>query len=912
MRFRVLGPVRMTHGTPSATKPRAVLATLLMHTNTVVSTHTLIDELWSMEPPRTASTTLQVYVSQLRKALLEGLRDGAAGQPLLTRPPGYLLQVPADDLDLAVFESLRGEGRAAYARREFGEASRLLGSALGLWTGPALAGIPHGPTLETSAIRLNELRTEVLEQRIAADLRLGRHHELAGELLALVNDHPLRETLHGHLMVALYRSGRQSDALQAFHRARRALVDELGVEPGPVLKQLLERILASDPSLSWRESETDGEGGAGASDSAGSSVVPGSSGAVAHAGPPVWLPPTVADFTGRERHLSVGARALAGEIPSVSRVLSLSGRAGAGKTALAVQLAHDSAELFPDGRVLVNLRDAGGRAVEPGKALVTLLRRLRTPATEAAEGAGDRLPTTESELTDLLHRRTEGRRMLLVLDDAVSEAQVRPVLSGAVDSTVLLTSRRTLGALEGARHLVVDVLSAEEAERLLVSCGGPRMREDPDAVAEIARLCGNLPLALRVAAAGLAARPHWTAGGLARRLGDERTRLAALALGDLDVRSSLLAVYRDVGDEERHAFRMLGLAPLPDFPLWSAAALLSTDLPGAERHVDELVRAHLLEARQRPGRLTRCATASIRCSGRWRWRYLPRRCRSRCPGRRSGSAVPSWPWPGTRTGCLRRAVTSWSSRQGRRPGSLRGSWWARPRCSGSRRRPPAFWRRCARPTVRGCGSRAARSPSAAAGYYEANALWDDWQSSHELALDAARQAGDGPAEAVITRSLGDLAWQRHETSLAVDRYRFAWHLFTRHGRRVAAGRCQSGESDVLLGLGRVARAERGYARALSVSHAHADARGSADALRGLALVCLREGRTEEALARLEACESAARFVGDERWRAYARRTAAAVRASTAAGRDPVPAGMPLEVRPGVWLFSPGHTGHRAA
>lgn len=912
MRFRVLGPVRMTHGTPSATKPRAVLATLLMHTNTVVSTHTLIDELWSMEPPRTASTTLQVYVSQLRKALLEGLRDGAAGQPLLTRPPGYLLQVPADDLDLAVFESLRGEGRAAYARREFGEASRLLGSALGLWTGPALAGIPHGPTLETSAIRLNELRTEVLEQRIAADLRLGRHHELAGELLALVNDHPLRETLHGHLMVALYRSGRQSDALQAFHRARRALVDELGVEPGPVLKQLLERILASDPSLSWRESETDGEGGAGASDSAGSSVVPGSSGAVAHAGPPVWLPPTVADFTGRERHLSVGARALAGEIPSVSRVLSLSGRAGAGKTALAVQLAHDSAELFPDGRVLVNLRDAGGRAVEPGKALVTLLRRLRTPATEAAEGAGDRLPTTESELTDLLHRRTEGRRMLLVLDDAVSEAQVRPVLSGAVDSTVLLTSRRTLGALEGARHLVVDVLSAEEAERLLVSCGGPRMREDPDAVAEIARLCGNLPLALRVAAAGLAARPHWTAGGLARRLGDERTRLAALALGDLDVRSSLLAVYRDVGDEERHAFRMLGLAPLPDFPLWSAAALLSTDLPGAERHVDELVRAHLLEARQRPGRLTPVRygfhsllrALALEVLAEEVPQQVPRATERLC---RAFLAVARYA-DGLLAPGRDQLEFEAGTPAGISPGELVGTaplQWFQEEATGlleavRQAHGAGLWQPC-------CAL-----ASAAAGYYEANALWDDWQSSHELALDAARQAGDGPAEAVITRSLGDLAWQRHETSLAVDRYRFAWHLFTRHGRRVAAGRCQSGESDVLLGLGRVARAERGYARALSVSHAHADARGSADALRGLALVCLREGRTEEALARLEACESAARFVGDERWRAYARRTAAAVRASTAAGRDPVPAGMPLEVRPGVWLFSPGHTGHRAA
>nr|WP_231633313.1 BTAD domain-containing putative transcriptional regulator [Streptomyces clavuligerus] len=221
--------------------------------------HSLIDELWGTEPPRTATTTLQVYVSQLRKILAEDEHgadrppEGAepAGGLLLTRAPGYLLQIPDQEnaFDLPCFERLRNDGRAAHQERDFARASRLLHEALALWSGPALSGIPHGVRLESAAIRLDELRMEVLEQRIVADLRLGHHQELAGELLALANEHPLRETLHGHLMVALYRTGRGSDALRVYGRLRHSLVEELGVEPGPGLARLHERVLRRDPAL---------------------------------------------------------------------------------------------------------------------------------------------------------------------------------------------------------------------------------------------------------------------------------------------------------------------------------------------------------------------------------------------------------------------------------------------------------------------------------------------------------------------------------------------------------------------------------------------------------------------------------------------------------------------------------------
>ncbi|MCN9242403.1 NB-ARC domain-containing protein [Streptomyces sp. RY43-2] len=913
----MLGPVRMTPRTPSAAKPRAVLATLLVQSNTVVSTHALIDELWGAEPPRTATTTLQVYVSQLRKALLADSGEAAVEtgpvQPLLTRPPGYLMRIAPEDLDLTVFESLRAEGRAAYGRREYGAAAQALSRALGLWTGPALSGVPHGPSLETSAIRLNELRAEVLEQRISAELRLGLHQELVGELMALAHEHPLRETLHCHLMVALYRCGRQSDALQVYHQARRSLIDELGVEPGPVLSRLLERVLASDPSLAWHREPAhrltpvggSGVGGSGRAAEGGRDT-----------GPTVWLPPAVSDFTGRKGQLAYGERLLASD-PSVrNKVLVLSGRAGAGKTALAVRLAHDAGDRFPDGRVLVTLRDAGGRPVEPRAALATLLRRLRGPRAGAAAGTdsgADPLPLSEAELAELLHRRTEGRKMLIVLDDAASEAQIRPVLSAVPDSTVLVTSRQVLGALESVRQLALDVLSAQEAEALLAACGGQRMRDDPEAAKEIARLCGRLPLALRVAAAGLAARPHWTAAGLAQRLRDERTRLAALSLGDLDVRSSLLTAYLDVGEEARHAFRILGLAALPDFALWSAAALLATDRTEAERLTEELVRAHLLEARRRPGRLTpvrygfhallRSLSLEVLAqeSPQEGPAAVERSCRAFLALARHADArlAPGRDRLADKAEPLAMTALSGAEVVGGAP--LR---WFQEESAG-------LSEAVRQAHAHGLWSLCCSLASAAAGYYEAGALWDEWEATHDLALDAARRSGDVHAEAVILRSLGDLAWQRRRTSSALDRYRLAWHLFTRHGDRTAAGRCLSAEADVLLGMGRTAQAERAYEHALSVSRSDDDARGSAEALRGLALVAQREGRHEEALARLEECASAARSAGDHRWTEYARRTASALRTALASGRSAAVSSVPLEVRPGIWLFLPSRPVQRA-
>ncbi|GHB40845.1 DNA-binding SARP family transcriptional activator [Streptomyces umbrinus] len=245
MRFRVLGPVCLEPRTPSAPKQRAVLATLLVRAGAVVPAGALFDELWPDGPPRTAATTLQVYVSHLRKALTQG---GHGRGPLETRPPGYLLRVEPGELDLRRFEELLSRGRAAFGACDFAAASRELTEALALWSGPALSGVPQGEVLTAAAVRLDELRFEALELRIEADLRLGRHHEVTGELMELARAHPLREQLHCQLMEALRRAGRTTDALRAYRAVHRSLHEELGVTPGPALMRLHARVLSSHAS----------------------------------------------------------------------------------------------------------------------------------------------------------------------------------------------------------------------------------------------------------------------------------------------------------------------------------------------------------------------------------------------------------------------------------------------------------------------------------------------------------------------------------------------------------------------------------------------------------------------------------------------------------------------------------------
>ncbi|HEU5429493.1 MAG TPA: BTAD domain-containing putative transcriptional regulator, partial [Actinocrinis sp.] len=896
-----LGPVTVAPRTPTAAKVRVVLAVLLVRANETVSTESLIDELWDNSPPRTAGTTLQVYISQLRRILLEGdPAAGAHGRQLLTLPPGYCLQVAQDDLDLTRFEALHRAGKAAYERGDFATASSLLQEALGLWSGVALSGIPHGYTLSAAAVRLEELRMTALEQRLTADLRLGRHKELTGELMALTSEHPLRETLHAHLMVALFRSDRQSDALKTFARIRRSLVDELGIEPGPGLRHLHERVLRSDPNLLWREPAAV---------------------AAPLVAPVVWLPPSLPDFVGREEAIATALRAFPDRTGrAAAPILVLGGRAGVGKTTLAVELARRAADVFPHGRIFVQLRGPQGMALEPGEVIAHVLHRLDQAATadgtapatppDASASAStsatsaDAVPSSEPA-ADRLQRLTRGRRMLLILDDVATEEQVRPLLAAVPGVFVLMTTRRTLAGLDGARHLVLDVLKPREAQQLLEEIAGSRITDDPESALEIARLCGYLPLGLRVAGAGLAARPHWTAAALAQRLDGEGAGLAELVAGDLDVRASLLVGYREADPAHQWAFRLLALAPVPSFALWSAAALLNDTLPRTERIVDQLLQSYLLEVRQsareyplRYGyhRLLRALALELLGGDDpiTVTAAIERLCTACLAVARHADAMLT---PGrvpyeARYGTV---VSESFDKVAQLVGATPVHWF--------QEEGPGLVDAVRRAHTAGLWPLTWQLAECLSGYFDARAAWPEWSETHSLALDAARRERDALAEAAVLRSLGDLAWQQQRVRQAAMHYEDARTLFLAARDHGGAARCLIGLGDVQLSEGDPRSAAKTYADALGQCAQIGDERGRADALRGLAVVELQCGHAEESLQTFAAFAEVAEQLGDRRWIQFAHRTRAWILERAVDWSDPREQWAPqaVEARPGIWV-----------
>ncbi|WP_306192810.1 AfsR/SARP family transcriptional regulator [Streptomyces sp. MK5] len=874
MRFRLLGPLQVEPQTPSAAKLRTALAALLVGANTVVSTDNLVDELWGADPPRTVTTTLQVYISQLRKLLSAGADDGIGRAFIETRPPGYMFHTDPEDLDLHAFEDLRARGEEAYSRGKFAAAGEALHAALGLWRGPALTGVVRGQRLEAAASRLQLLKTESLEQRIAVDVWLGRHRRLTGELTGLVEEYPLRETLHAHLIVALYRSNRQSEALTVYERIRRSLAEEMGIDPGHALRELHQRVLRSEPITHFDECLD------------GRAVVEVRSAPA----PVVRLPRPARGMTGRDGQLEAAEAQLrgAGGVDPV-HVLGITGAAGVGKTAFAVELARRTADRHPGGQVFVSLRGADGEPLHARAVLLRLLRLLRT---------GPECPSPDpdagiDELSDLLQVTVAGRLLLLVLDDASCAAQIEPVTAAATASTVVITSRKPVSGLDGTRTFPLPPLTTDAAVELLRAQAGVPL--EVDSATHIARLCGCSPLALRSAATALARHPRWSGAGLRARLADERARLDVLALGDQDVRGRLLTGYRELDDAERHAFRMLALAPQPDVAPWCAAALLGTTADHVERAVEGLVRAGLLGTRPSGGGqvryvgdgLSRALAAELlaerdpqeirRATTRLctAYRALARYADDLLsPGARETGGPgageqdhPDWLVPHQAVGATplrwfaeERAGIAATLRRAHDAGLWQLTWTL----------AEAFLR-----------------------YLEAGGEWEEWDGLARLALTAARRAGDPSAEASILCSQGALAWQRRQFVLAGTHYEAARSRALEASARRTEARALIGLADVALGLGGVVKAGRIYAKASLLCRAEGDLRGLADARRGLAFAALRCGDPATALQRLAECEQAAGELRDRRWHAYARRAAAGLRLGS------VP-GDPLELRPGVW------------
>ncbi|MGW1139298.1 AfsR/SARP family transcriptional regulator [Streptomyces zhihengii] len=568
LHFTVLGPVRVRRGAetlpPGSPQQRALLAALLLREGRTATASELIDAIWGEDPPSQALAAVRTYASRLRKAL--------EGDALVSDSGGYALRVGRDALDLAVAQELADEASKAHAAGDRNQARTLINKVLGLWDGEPLANVP-GPYAENQRARLVEWGLTLLETRLDLDLEVGRHAEAVSELTALTATHPLRERLRELLMLALYRCGRQAEALAVYADTRRLLADELGVDPRPELAGLQQRILTADAELARPVEEP----------------APG-----VQLTRPAQLPATVPDFTGRVSFVQELGDRLASAEGSVMAVSALAGIGGVGKTTLAVHVAHQARTHFPDGQLYIDLQGTSSRSAEPETVLGAFLRALGT--------ADSAIPDTLDERAALYRSALDGRRILVLLDNARDAAQIRPLLPGTAGCAALVTSRVRMVDLAGAHLVDLDVMSPEEALRLFTRIvGAERVDSEREAALDVVAACGFLPLAIRIAASRLAARRTWTVSVLAAKLADERRRLDELQAGDLAVKATFELGYGQLEPAQARAFRLLGLADGPDISLAASAALL--DLPPHETEdlLEALVDTSLLESAA-PGR----------------------------------------------------------------------------------------------------------------------------------------------------------------------------------------------------------------------------------------------------------------------------------------------------------------------
>ncbi|MFI6297920.1 BTAD domain-containing putative transcriptional regulator [Nonomuraea sp. NPDC050790] len=588
LRFAVLGPVRAWRsgqevdlGTPLQ---RSILGMLLLREGRAVTPTEMIDAVWGEDAPPRALGALRTYVSRLR-TVLEPHRPARTRPELLTSVGrGYALRLPDGALDLTRFERGISEADAARRAGRPAEAADGMRGALALFEGEPLAGAV-GPYADHQRDRLIERRLSVVETLMDVDLELGNHAAIVSELIALTADHPLRERLRAQLMLALYRCGRQGDALAVFTETREALIEELGVEPGRELTGLHQRILAADPALAVTITVE-------IADDAGEEEEP------AHELPrPAQLPAAVNDFTGR-KEIAGRLRTLLSSAHSGTHegvpVAAICGIGGVGKTALAVHVAHLSDEQFPDGQLYADLRGYTDEATAPASALGAFLRALGIPPDVIPEGLSERSALYRSLLAE--------RRILVLLDNARDAQQVSPLLPGTPGCAAIVTSRVKLADLPSARLIDLDVMEPDEALSLFAAVAGPeRVAAEHGAAMDVVAACGFLPLAVRIVAARLAARPSWTVASLVPRLADEQRRLDELRVGNLAVEATFALGYGQLDGAQARAFRLLSLPNGPDISAGAAAAVLSMSTFECEDLLESLVDASLLEA-PAPGR----------------------------------------------------------------------------------------------------------------------------------------------------------------------------------------------------------------------------------------------------------------------------------------------------------------------
>ena len=606
VRFEVLGPLRAWRGDAALdlgpAQQRVVLAVLLLQQGRPIGRQQLVNAVWGDAEPRSAANLLQRHASGLRRALQPDRAARAASVQLVWTDAGYLLTVPRGGLDLEVFERELVRARAARAAGDLAAAARILHSALGLWRGPACDGLTS-PYLDGQRDRLGERHISIVEECAELDLAVGDRAELITELRQLVAEHPLRERLHGLLMLALYRAGRRADALAAFQNVRLLLREELGVDPAAPLQRLHQQILADDPGLVPATRAPPGQAAAGQAPAHRDEGGPAGGAPTSLRMPvPAQLPHSMPGFSGRQAEIDWLNGLLSGddrEARGTVVITAIAGTAGVGKTALAVHWAQQIRDQFPDGQLYVNLRgfDPAGPAMEPADAIRAFLDSFAVPP--------DRIPVDLDAQAALYRTLLAGRRVLVVLDNARDASQVRPLLPGTPSCLTVVTSRNqllSLVATDGAHPLAVNLLSAEQARSLLIRrLGRQRVTAEPAAAGEIIESCAGLPLALSIVTARASANPRLPLAVLAEELRETRGGLGALDGGDnrTNVRAVFSWSYQALGAPAARLFRLLGLPAGADIALPAAASLAGLPPPRARELLAELTRAHLLTERGR-------------------------------------------------------------------------------------------------------------------------------------------------------------------------------------------------------------------------------------------------------------------------------------------------------------------------
>jgi DNA-binding SARP family transcriptional activator/Tfp pilus assembly protein PilF len=879
MEFGLLGGllVRRAGATVAVSrgKQRVALAALLLKANQVVPVDELAETLWGPKPPTSARVTVQNYVKRLRLAI-----EDADRKRISTEPRGYLMRVEDGELDLTRFETLAASACSAARERAWGPAAADARAALQLWRGEPLADVESDALAAREVPRLTEIRLQVLEARLEAELHLGGHANVIPDLQQLTQDHPLREHTHGLLMLALYRHGRAAEALAAYRAAREVLVGELGTEPGAELHVLQQRILVADPVLAvpvdgLRE-EPD-------------SVLD----------VPRELPGAVPYFVGREGELATltGLLGRTGQrSPGTVVISAIGGAAGVGKTALALRWAHQVASRFPDGQLYVNLRgyDAG-QPMPAADALAGFLRSLGVP--------GQRVPADTDERAARYRSLLASRRMLVLLDNASDVAQVRPLLPGADGCVVVVTSRNSLAGLvarDGAQRLALDLLPQEDAVALLRALIGARADAEPYAAQELARRCARLPLALRVAAELVAARPADPLANFVAELAGPR-RLDLLDAGEDEstrVRRVFSFSYRHLDVGTARAFRLAALlSPGPDLDRYALAALTDTTVAQASQALGLLARSHLVQqtgparygmhdllrdyarelaeahdtAEDRRAALSRLFDyylhTAASCAKVLRPAEAARRPRISPPATpvpHVADAAAAREWLGAERASLV-SVTAYMAANGWPDHAIRMSAILSRSLEDGGHFPEAIIIHThARNVARRVGQRAD----------EGNALsslglvaW--WQGRYEQAADnlqqavmLSREAGDYNGQAIALANLGIVEGQQGRYEQAADYLRQALAMVRETGDRV-------GETSALVNLGmvedqqgRYEQAADYYQQALALSRETGDHNSQAYTLANLGIIEQRRGCFELAASYIRQCLSIFRTVGN--------------------------------------------------